>query len=351
MRTQVLQALKLLHGRQPRALDRALELLQGTVTSFGMKVCGHREDAEDTAQEVLLKAIPYLARFDSPQALAVWLYKVAKNQCLMSRRRSRFAPQPELSLDELMPEGDELERLARARQDTPESALVRAEDAEHLHEAVLCLPLEYRVILVLHDMEELSTAEVAKITGLREGTVRVRLHRARLFLRKELAGPSRSSGRVKLKSWARRPTEHARGQRPGRCRQLFAKLSDYLDGALDDSLCQELEKHLDGCAPCEAFLSSLEQTIEQCRKFQTPCQPTEEAARVRQRLLEQCYEAIKASRTSSTEPAIDARLAEGLADIDAGRTFGPFASADEMIAHIEARATKRATTPRPKPSR
>jgi len=55
--------------------------------------------------------------------------------------------------------------------------------------------------------------------------------------------------------------------------------------------------------------------------------------------------------TPAQRRAIDARLAEGLADIDAGRTFGPFDSADEMIAHIEARATKRATTPRPKPSR
>ncbi len=196
--------------------------------------------------------------------------------------------------------GDELQRF-RDRHDTPETALVRAENAERVHQAVLRLPPEYRLILVLHDMEELSSAEVAKITGLREGTIRVRLHRARLFVRKELAGLSRPGRRRKLKPGGRGSAARDRGPRPGRCRQLFAKLSDYLDDSLDDSLCQELEKHFAGCAPCEAFLSSLERTIEQCRKFQPPCQPSGEAARARQRLLAQYYEAIAASRTSSGE--------------------------------------------------
>ena len=54
-------------------------------------------------QEVLLKSVPHLPKFDSPKALVVWLYKVAKNRCLMSRRRSKFAPHPDLSLEELMP--------------------------------------------------------------------------------------------------------------------------------------------------------------------------------------------------------------------------------------------------------
>ena len=53
--------------------------------------------------------------------------------------------------------------------------------------------------------------------------------------------------------------------RPGRCKAMFAELSDYLDEQLDDSLCGELEKHLDGCEPCKVFLASLEATIQQCR--------------------------------------------------------------------------------------
>lgn len=59
-------------------------------------------------QEVLVKSLPYLPRFDNPRALLVWLYRVAKNRCLMNRRRSKFAPKQDLSLDELMPGRHEL---------------------------------------------------------------------------------------------------------------------------------------------------------------------------------------------------------------------------------------------------
>ena len=104
MRKEIEQAIALLSEKNPQSLEHALELIQGTVFSFSMKICGQREDAEDTMQEVLVKSLPQLPKFESPRALLVWLYKVAKNRCLMSRRRSRFAPEPDLSLDGLMPD-------------------------------------------------------------------------------------------------------------------------------------------------------------------------------------------------------------------------------------------------------
>src|ERR1700732_1027522 len=94
----------LIQRKDSKSLEEALALLQKTVFSFSMKVCGQRQDAEDTMQEVLLKSVPNLPKFDNPKALMVWLYKVAKNRCLMSRRRSKFAPKEDLSLEELMPE-------------------------------------------------------------------------------------------------------------------------------------------------------------------------------------------------------------------------------------------------------
>src|SRR5512142_3268842 len=102
MRPELEQAVTELRTGTPEAVDRALSLLQQTVFAFSMKVCGHREDAEDTAQETLLRTAPQLPSFASPQALAVWLYKVARSRCLMSRRRSKFAPREHLSLDELL---------------------------------------------------------------------------------------------------------------------------------------------------------------------------------------------------------------------------------------------------------
>ena len=245
-------------------MEEALALLQNTVFSFSMKVCGQRQDAEDTMQEVLLKSVPNLPKFDNPKALMVWLYKVAKNRCLMSRRKSKFAPKEASSLEELMPDRRELQKLSGNPDGTPETSLLRRENAKRLREAVQKLPAEYRLILVLHDMEELSDADVAEITGLRLGTIRVRLHRARLFVRKELAKQDQhrdapSNGKT---CWGNAASAQPRQRR---CKEMFAELSNYLDDELDDSLCEELEKHMDGCEPCKAFLSSLEKSIQQCR--------------------------------------------------------------------------------------
>ena len=96
MRAEIEQAVQLMRRGDPESLESALALLQNTVFSFSMRVCGQREDAEDIMQEVLLKSVPYLPKFESPKALVVWLYKVAKNRCLMSRRKSKFAPAQEL---------------------------------------------------------------------------------------------------------------------------------------------------------------------------------------------------------------------------------------------------------------
>ena len=132
-------------------------------------------------QEVLLKSIPHLAKFESPQALTVWLYRVARNHCVSRRRGDKNSPAKNLSLDELMPDGRELRRLM-SRTLSPEAAALNHETAEHLQQAIFALPPAYRMVLVLHDMEELPTSEVAQVLGIRDGTVRVRLHRARLFV-------------------------------------------------------------------------------------------------------------------------------------------------------------------------
>jgi len=291
MRAEIEKAVELLQGGDDAGVEQALALLQNTVFSFSMRVCAHREDAEDTMQEVLLKSVPQLPTFDSPKALVVWLYKVAKNRCLMNRRKSKFAPTRELSLEELMPDRKELEQLSSDGKVNPESLAIHSEEASRLRNAVQKLPPQYRIVLVLRDMEGLTDDEVAEITGVRAGTVRVRLHRARLFVRKEL-----------MRSWTARSDKKARPQRlvhqktrPVRCKAMFAELSDYLDEQLDDSLCEEFERHMAGCEPCQAFIATLRATIERCRKSSHDCPPGE-AAKLRQVLMEKYYLANAALR-------------------------------------------------------
>jgi RNA polymerase sigma-70 factor, ECF subfamily len=288
MRKEIEQAVILLEKNEPQALERALELLQGTVFSFSMKVCGQREDAEDTMQEVLVKALPYLPKFDSPRALLVWLYKVAKNRCLMSRRKSKFAPRQDLSLDELMPDRHELALLGKEGPVNPESLAIRSQQARQLREVIQELPPQYRIILVLRDMEGLTDEEVGDITGLRPGTVRVRLHRARLFVRKKLAHQNQKGPAARDAHSGNYPGIAAAAQkRAASCKALFAQLSNYLDEQMDDSLCEELEAHLEGCEPCKAFLASLEATIGQLRTAPTEALKKSSAAKIRRELLSQ----------------------------------------------------------------
>jgi RNA polymerase sigma-70 factor (ECF subfamily) len=190
-----------------------------------------------------------------------------------------------------MPDRRELETLSGNAGPTPETTLMRRENAKLLRDAVQQLPPEYRLILVLHDMEELSDEDIAEITGLRPGTIRVRLHRARLFVRKQLAREGSQGDRVRAQKQGAVPEAHPRARN---CKQMFAELSDYLDEELDDSLCAELEKHMDGCEPCRAFLSSLEESIRRCQTAPTESPDPRIAANLRREMLSK-YQALMAS--------------------------------------------------------
>jgi RNA polymerase sigma-70 factor (ECF subfamily) len=189
MNARVEEALTSLKSGKPEDLERALETLQEIVYGFGMKVCGVREDAEDTAQETLLCLARQLKEFPDARALAVWLYKVARSQCLMSRRKSKFAPAQMLSLDALMPkESSAAAPAIKSWEITPEEIVLNKELRSKLEDAVLALPPQYRLVLILRDMEQLDTREVSQVMGISEQTAKMRLHRARVSLRNALAG-------------------------------------------------------------------------------------------------------------------------------------------------------------------
>ena len=267
MRPEVIQAADLLRQNTPQAAEEAIRLLQNTVYSFSMKVCGHPEDAEDTMQEVLYRSLGRLAKIQEPRALAVWLYTVTRNRCWRMRRKPAHAPAQTLSLDELMPDEAELGRLLEDAASGPEEHLLDAEKHHLLHQAVLRIPAQLRIVLVLHDMEELTTEEVAEILGLKPGTVRVRLHRARLAVRKEMSRDHAQSDTAQSKK------PRSRRRRSPECQELFAGLSEYLDGRVEPRTCEEMTAHIEACPTCVAFLRDLRHAIDRCRALEVPCDP------------------------------------------------------------------------------
>ncbi len=189
-------AAALLRG-EPEAFERFVEYFRAKVFGYSWLMCGQREDAEEVAQEALLKVFESFDQLRDPEHVRSWIFRVAKNACLMKRRRSVFAPERELSLDELLPaaEGEgEHRRIEIADwSNLPEKELLNTELGNELRRAIGELPESYRAVLLLRDVEELSTEETAHVLDLSVDVVKTRLHRGRLALRQKLDGYLRSA--------------------------------------------------------------------------------------------------------------------------------------------------------------
>lgn len=157
---------------------------------FSLLVCGHPEDAEDVMQDALIKTYQHVSRIHDPEAFRTWLYKTVRNACLMKRRRRVDEPAHLVSIEQGAVDRDGArEPLAVPDRARPaDRQLMDAWVGEHLRQALQALPPLYRAIVVLRDIEGLSTKEVATIAQVSEANVKTRLHRARLMMRRQLEG-------------------------------------------------------------------------------------------------------------------------------------------------------------------
>ena len=166
---------------EPRAFDRFVEHFRGKVFHYSWLMCGQAEDAEEVAQETLLRVFASIDQLREPERIRAWVFRIARNACLMQRRKSVFAPAQELPLDDLPP-GDQTADSA----EPADRRLLQGELRAVLDRVILELAPQYRAVVVLRDLEELSTEETADILGLKPDAVKTRLHRARLAMRQTL---------------------------------------------------------------------------------------------------------------------------------------------------------------------
>lgn len=172
-----------------QAVERLLMRAQEVAFRFSLLVCGHAEDAEDVMQDALLKTYQYVGRIRQPEAFRTWLFRTVRNACLMKRRRRVDEPAHLESLDHTSPDGQGpgtagAELVDRAPR--PDDSAINAWLGRRLRRALDALPAGYRVIVLLREMEGLTTREVAEVTGMTEANVKTRLHRARVMLREHL---------------------------------------------------------------------------------------------------------------------------------------------------------------------
>ena len=189
------------------AFDKLYREHVDLVYRYAHRLCGEPESAKDLVQETFLNAYRGLKDFRGDSRISTWLYTIASRACLRMRRKRKGAPDRELSLEEFVPTSEGEFRLQIAVDGlTPEQALENKELREALEQAINKLPKKYRVALVLRDMEGLSAGETGAIMGLTERAVKSRLHRARLFVRRELsAGGIAQEDRPSQQDW--RPRE------------------------------------------------------------------------------------------------------------------------------------------------
>ena len=234
------------------ALAKLLERHQQKVFGFGVKMCGDSEDAKDVAQETLLTMARTMKDFRGDASLSTWLYTVARSFCIKKRRRTKGAPAFHEPLDHAAHES------ASEPSMTPEQALLGREAHETVATALDALEPEAREVVILRDVEGLTAAEVAEVTGASVAAVKSRLHRARTALREHLL--------------ALLGGEPAAGATPS-CPDVLTMLSKKLEDEISPDVCAEMEAHVASCPHCSGVCDSLKRSLALCKSLPTPTVP------------------------------------------------------------------------------
>jgi RNA polymerase sigma-70 factor (ECF subfamily) len=178
-----------LRRNDPDAAEHLVERFGDRVYRLAMRITGLKEDAEEAAQDALWTAARKIHTFKGESAFGSWLYRIAANAAYQ-KLRTRRAKSKEIAIDEVLPtlddDGRHFEPMADWSERVDEQALT-GELREVLERAIDGLPPDYRTALVMHDVEGMSNPDIAETLGISLPAVKSRVHRSRLFVRKQLA--------------------------------------------------------------------------------------------------------------------------------------------------------------------
>ena len=167
-------------GGDPDAFEALVRAYEKRVFALTLRLCGNPEDAEEAAQEAFLSAWRGLASFRGDASFSTWLYRLTSNACMDLLRRERRGGAC-LSLDD-----EELNVDAPDPGESPQEAAERTELRHAIEEGLRTLPPDYRAVLILRELHQLSYDEIARAVDADLGTVKSRISRGRKLLRKFL---------------------------------------------------------------------------------------------------------------------------------------------------------------------
>lgn len=164
------------------AFERLVRAYEKRVFALTLRMCGNAEDAAEAAQEAFLAVWQGLKFFRGEASFSTWLYRLASNACVdLLRREGRHRAAAGPSLND-----EELDLAAADPAPTPQEAAERAELRRQIENGLRALPAEYRQVLILREMHQLSYEEIGQTLNLDPGTVKSRISRGRKRLRKIL---------------------------------------------------------------------------------------------------------------------------------------------------------------------
>ncbi len=278
----------------PRAKDSAataipqlVELHGPRLYSLASRLCGNVSDAEDMVQEVFLQAHRKWHTFKGDANPGTWLYAIAAHSCKARLRRKGGIDRRMPAVSQLMPWNEtrnvDLEGAsgggATGDGTGPVAEAIERESARAVHEAILTLPEHFRVPLVLKEMLELSIEDVAKALNIKPETVKTRVHRARLLLRKAIV-----DHRGVPKRAAKAPTYEKQV-----CLDLLKAKLDAMDHGRGFPIGQGIV-----CERCQAVFAELDLTQNTCARLADGEMP----ARVRKAIARAVREAAESTHTT-----------------------------------------------------
>lgn len=236
------------------AFATLVTLVGPKLVASATRILRRRQEAEDAVQETLLAVWKSIRKFEGGSSLYTWMHRILINSCLARLRSTRAAEEIVLSnLDDKNMPGERTPRDNRGQQgSTLEKQIAMRHTVE---KALQQIPEEFRTVLLLRDVEELSSKEAAELIGISDSLVRQRLHRARTMMA-EILRPELCSGRELT------------------CGGQLDLLMDYIDGLLSVEMFDPVDSHIASCEACTRLLLAYRGAINYPKALREPnCDP------------------------------------------------------------------------------
>jgi RNA polymerase sigma-70 factor (ECF subfamily) len=235
------------HAPADVAVAELMDRHGGRLYSLGLRFCGNDDEAQDLVQDTFLLAFRKWDQFEGRSDPATWLYRIAARVCQRRHRKRSGEPSRLEPLEKLLPSGERTVIDVASSGDGPLELFEKRENRAALENAIATLPENFRLPLVLKEIMELSIADVAEILGVKEATIKTRLHRARLHVAKQLRRhfPKKDAP----------PPDHSQRM----CLDLLKAKQDSLDRGVDFPVPQD-----ELCARCRSLFATLDLGHDGC---------------------------------------------------------------------------------------